>query len=87
MMLALADAASGFKVRNPTYRRAAEITDNLASKDLKALVDQGLLELHGEKRGRYYVASGLVASIGKASETANKRIPDPYEQLSLGLDR
>lgn len=85
MLLALSDAASGYRVRNPTYRRAADISENLASRDLKVLVDQGLLVPHGEKRGRYYVASSLIADIGRASQTPNKRIPDPYEQRSLDL--
>lgn len=49
-------------------------------------VDQGLLIPHGEKRGRYYVASSLVEEIEKASQPPNKCIPDPYEQLALDLD-
>jgi hypothetical protein len=56
-MLALSDAAFGFRVRNATYRTAAEISDPLASRDLRALVDAGLLVPHGERRGRHYVAS------------------------------
>ena len=86
LLLALADAALGYRVRNPTYRRAADISENLASKDLKVLVDRGLLVAHGEKRGRYYVASPVVAEIGRSSQPATKRIPNPYEQLSLDLE-
>lgn len=56
-MLALSDAAVGFRVRNATYRTAAEISDPLASRDLRALVDAGLLVPRGERRGRHYVAS------------------------------
>jgi Fic family protein len=56
-MLALSDAALGFRVRNATYRTAAEISDPLASRDLRALVDAGLLVPHGERRGRHYLAS------------------------------
>lgn len=56
-MLALSDAAIGFRVRNSTYRTAAEIADPLASRDLRALVDAGLLVPQGERRGRHYLAS------------------------------
>ncbi|MBP6107361.1 MAG: Fic family protein [Steroidobacteraceae bacterium] len=56
-MLALSDAALGFRVRNATYRTAAEISDPLASRDLRAMVDAGLLVPHGERRGRHYLAS------------------------------
>lgn len=60
---ALVDAARGFRLRNASYRRlverseAVEITDNTASRDLKALVDAGLLDPKGERRGRIYVAA------------------------------
>ena len=59
---ALVDAARGFRLRNQTYRRllksadGLEITDNTASRDLRALVDTGLLDPVGERRGRLYVA-------------------------------
>ncbi|HSG38031.1 MAG TPA: Fic family protein, partial [Thermoanaerobaculia bacterium] len=78
-LLALADAASGLRVRNATYRPMAEISDHLASRDLKTLVEQGLLVPQGEKRGRYYVASeSLLQLRSKASEP--RRIEDPFEE-------
>ena len=43
MLFALTDAAMGLRVRNATYRSPAEVSDNLASRDLKALVEQELL--------------------------------------------
>lgn len=60
MALALYEAATGLRVRNSSYRVSANISNNLASRDLKALVDAGLLEAHGERRGRHYVAGPLV---------------------------
>jgi Fic family protein len=57
---ALVDAAFGYKIRNSTYRSMAEISENLASRDLKDLVDKGLLIPSGERRGRMYVASPLI---------------------------
>lgn len=78
-IFALADAASGLKVRNATYRVQAEISDFVASRDLKLLVDNGLLVSDGEKRGRTYVADLPVRKIGK--ETAEPRGPldNPFE--------
>ena len=84
-VLALVDAAWGLKVRNPTYRKAAEVSENLASRDLKLLVDQGLLEPRGEKRGRFYVASAVLQAIARESNPPSKLIEDPFKQLSLGL--
>ena len=57
MQFALADAAMGLRVRNASYRPAAEISENLASRDLTLLVRRGLLVADGERRGRVYVAS------------------------------
>lgn len=76
-VLVLADAATGLRVRNATYRSIAEITENLASKDLKLLVAEGLLISHGEKRGRFYLASDPLKAI-RAKTTENRRIEDPF---------
>ena len=61
--MALLQAAIGSRVRNGSYRISADISKNLASRDLKALVDARLLVPEGEKRGRFYVASRTVAEI------------------------
>jgi Fic family protein len=59
---ALVDAARGFRLRNSSYRgslrnsEGIEIANLTASRDLRALVDAGLLEPRGERRGRLYVA-------------------------------
>lgn len=70
-LLALYEAAIGFRVRNATYRAVAiteddqELTDQAASRDLKQLSDMGLLVAHGEKRGRYYTAAPDLRAIRK----------------------
>ncbi|MDQ6703396.1 MAG: hypothetical protein M3Z96_09990 [Pseudomonadota bacterium] len=51
------------RVRNASYRISANISNNLASRDLKALVDVGLLIPQGERRGRHYVASDIVKKV------------------------
>ena len=77
--LALADAAFVFRVTNQRYRKLAEISDNLASRDLQGLVNQKLLAPKGERRGRYYERATSLKSIWeRARETGP--IPDPFEE-------
>jgi Fic family protein len=58
----LSEAALGLRLRNSAYRSVVaitagqEISDLTSSRDLKAMVDAGLLLAVGERRGRYYVA-------------------------------
>jgi Fic family protein len=77
-VLALTDAAIGYKVRNTSYRTPAEITANLASRDLQEMVDARLLVPVGEKRGREYVASEYLKNI-RASLGPIQKIADPFE--------
>jgi Fic family protein len=80
MALALLEAAFGRRVRNASYRISASISNNLASRDLKQLVDEGLLEAHGEKRGRHYLAGGQVREI-RERRRLRKEIADPFESV------
>jgi Fic family protein len=76
MMFALTDAAMGLKVRNATYRVAADISDNLASRDLKTLINQRLLVPDGENRGRLYRASDVLKRI-RTRTREPKAMADP----------
>ena len=76
---ALVEAAFGNRVRNASYRISADISNNLASRDLKALVDLGLLVPQGEKRGRHYIASDTVRSSRDRSRLPNGS-PDPFAE-------
>lgn len=67
MLLALSDAAIGYRVRNTLYRKAADLSELTASRDLKLMVDEKLLLPQGEKRGRFYTAAPLVAKIYQAA--------------------
>lgn len=79
-IVVLAEAAMGFKVRNATYRKAADISDTMASRDLKLLTDAGLLVPDGEKRGRRYTASRELAQIGRDAQSGEpKQIVDPFD--------
>jgi Fic family protein len=79
MIPALGEAALGLKIRNATYRKSADISDNVASRDLKLLSDIGLLVPEGEKRGRHYVASEALRAMGAAAAQGEKKqIDDPF---------
>ncbi len=59
---ALFDATLGLRVRNSSYRSILkrfeneEVSNQVATSDLRAIVDAGLLEQRGKKRGTFYVA-------------------------------
>lgn len=79
----LAEAALGLRIRNATYRKSADISDNVASRDLKLLSNNGLLVPQGEKRGRHYTASDALRTIGAAAAQGEKRrFEDPFELAS-----
>lgn len=66
---ALFDATLGLRVRNASYRSVLkrfggeEVSNQVATSDLRALVEAGLLKQHGKKRGTFYVASEPLAEI------------------------
>ena len=79
MALGLLEAAAGLKVRNASYRVTTEVSRNLASRDLKTLVDARLLVPEGERKGRQYAASEAIKAI--ALKHKEKRgIPDPFKE-------
>lgn len=83
-ILALADAAMGLRVKNSTYRSAAEVSEHVASRDLKELVDIGFLKPAGEKRGRYYEASTWIRALRDRSREPKSNI-DPFTIETLRL--
>jgi len=60
--VALMDAAYGLRIRRGSYRTSVEgvtgeeVSEQTASRDLRAMVDQRLLAPMGERRARYYLA-------------------------------
>lgn len=78
--LAMMDAAFGYKVRNGRYRQENELSDVVASRDLKRMCDLGLLVPVGEKRGRYYLADKRLKEI--RDQCADRtRAPNPYDLI------
>ena len=58
---AMYDATLGLRVRNSSYRSATkaageQISNETATRDLRLLVEAGMLTRHGAKRGTYYTA-------------------------------
>jgi Fic family protein len=84
---AVFNAAMGFRLRNATYREAAEVTDAVAGRDLRALAEAGLLRAVGERRGRFYVASPRIAALEQSIRQPRTPIEDPFTKLppTLGL--
>ena len=79
MIVALADAALGFRVRNSAYRKLAEVSDQVASKDLRALVEHDLLVPKGDKKWRYYIASERLRQARANSRDTRKMKTNPFE--------
>jgi len=80
-LIAMFDAAIGLRVRNATYRAAFEemgedIPETTATRDLRKMVNAGLLIARGEKRGRYYIAA---ESLREArADVLESRDPDMF---------
>ena len=77
--LALLQAASERSVRNSSYRVSADVSKNLASRDLKELVDAGFLVPEGQKRGRFYKAAPVVAEMRQRLRLPGK-VGDPFAE-------
>ena len=89
VVLALFDAALGFRVRNSQYQVHADVSDYAGGRDLKRLVESDLLEPRGEKRGRFYVAHprllALVEPIRRRTSGFNNDDPFSGVQQTLPL--
>ena len=79
---AIADAAFGYRIRRSHYMKSAEVSEQVASRDLKELVDKGLLNGEGETRGRYYVGSPLIREIYLRNYEVRTNV-DPFTQGAL----
>ncbi len=82
MIVALVDAAFGYRVRNSIYRINADVSDQVAGLDLKLLVKEGLLVASGATRGRVYTASDILKNI-YLKNYEPKTYEDPFAQPSL----
>lgn len=74
--VSLTNAVLGLRVRNEVYRREADVSGLVASRDLRMLTDAQLLKPYGEKRGRYYEAGDVLVELRRLKQDAP--IPDPF---------
>ncbi|MEZ4272262.1 MAG: Fic family protein [Myxococcota bacterium] len=77
----LVNASLGHRLRRQTYCHEADVSPNIASRELKQLVDMGFLVGHGEKRGRSYEASTDLMSLAKRYR-GNRPVEDPFELIA-----
>jgi Fic family protein len=82
MIPTLADAAFGYRIRRTHYTNQAEVSEQVASRDLKILVDHGLLIGEGETRGRIYRASPSLSEIYTRNYEPRTNV-DPFMQETL----
>jgi len=59
----LVNATLGYRVRNSDYRANADVSEQVASRDLKTLVKAHLLAADGQTRGRVYIRSKVLSDI------------------------
>jgi Fic family protein len=78
----VADAAFGYKIRRSHYINATGVSEQVASRDLKILVDHGLLTGEGETRGRTYEGSTLIREIYLRNYEPRSLV-DPFKQGAL----
>lgn len=77
---ALFTGAQGLRVRRTSYQEETDLEYGSANRDLKQLVEAGLLESRGETRGRYYLGTRIIREIfGEIRAQHRDGIFDPYE--------
>lgn len=85
----LFNASLGLRLRNQGYRTEADVSEQVASRDLRQLVEAGLLEARGERRGRFYLRSRRLAELDE--EIRRRRPPrtseDPFALARAAADQ
>ncbi len=76
---ALFDATIGLRVRNASYRAQLrgwdeEISNQVATTDLRAMVNAGLLRSHGKNRGAFYSAAEPLVQVRTQARRARQPI-------------
>jgi Fic family protein len=75
---ALFPASLGLRIRRPAYEKDAEIETGTANRDLRIMVERGLIEPRGETRGRHYVATAELRDARRAVIRQRVPLTDPY---------
>jgi Fic family protein len=86
MIYALYEAAIGLRVRSARYRAVAEVSNQVATRDLRVLVEQGLLIPKGEKKGRIYLRGAALKAIFDGTREPRVSATEAFKrQLTLPL--
>jgi Fic family protein len=83
-IMALYPAALGLRVRRTTYQLDAEIAPGAATRDLRKMVNAGLLVPHGQTRGRWYMGSERLQIIYRDVKASRQPVVDLYVDLPRG---
>src|SRR5574341_219637 len=75
---ALYDAAVGFRVRRSKYEADADVEPATAGRDLRRLVDAGLLIAQGQTRGRRYIRSERLRKVYEGVRVERPQVVDPH---------
>ena len=78
----LFDAALGARITNAKYQKDAEVSAQVATRDLRALVDHGLLAPRGEKRG-----ASLLRQRGPGGDASANQDPQACARSLFGPAR
>lgn len=76
------DAAFGYRIQRQHYMASAEVSEQVASRELRDLVDGGLFVAQGETRGRWYKGSDLLKEIYLRNYQPRTLI-DPFQNEKL----
>jgi len=85
----LFNASLGLRIRNLTYRGETGVSDQVASRDLRLLVDAGLLEPQGERRGRHYIRTPRLFELDNKIRARRppKSLQDPFVLAATAVDQ
>ena len=81
-MGSLYNAAVGLRVRRPDHIEYADVSERVATSDLKKLVEAGLFRAVGDRRGRYYLASDRLQDLNRRIREERRSIPDPFQDTA-----
>jgi len=78
---AIFDALLGLRVTRPSYVKLTGLDERTATRDLVHAAELGLLEAHGERRGRHYLAGAPLREIREHLRSQRAPLDDPYPTL------
>ena len=77
----LFDSALGLRLTNARYQEDADVSLNIAWRDLRKLSDLGLLKPQGATKGRWYAAGQELVEVRNLVRI-NRPLEDPYQIVS-----